>query len=751
MTSATTRGHDRLRSTAEQATQRLRFGFGRKLPLVLQADPSESGLACLAMVAGFHGHLTDMSTLRARFVMSLSTMNAKTVVDIGAALHLQSRSTRVDHKQLGRLKLPCILHWDMNHFVVLKRVRPDGGIVIHDPAAGEERVKPAELARRFTDITALEFKPGPGFQSQDLRRPAGLGWLLGKVTGLKRSLLQIAMLALSLQVFALATPLFMQWVVDSGVATGDRDLVQLLAAGFVLLVLAQVAIGLMRSWVVLYMVSHINLQWLSNTFTHMLRLPASYFERRQLGEVASRFQSIHTMQGTLGTGFVEGAVDGVMALTLLAVMFFYSVPLTLVVVAAAGLYAALRWAFYPSQRRATEQQLVLASKEQALFMESVQNMQAIKLFNHEPERRARWLDAVVDSMNRLLVTQKISLGLHSFKTLLMGVETVAVVWLAAGLAMDNSLSLGMLFAFASYKTTFSQRFYALIDKLVDLQMMRLQGDRVGDIVRAQAERSSGVSNANRKKLPEDATLEVRGLWFRYADELPWVLQDVNIVFQAGEAAAIVGASGCGKTTLVKLMLGLLQPTRGSILFGGVPIESLGNRAYRKLIGAVMQEDQLLAGSLIDNISFFTERANMERVLASSNTASIHDEIERMPMGYHTLVGGMGISLSSGQKQRLLLARALYKRPKLLFLDEATSHVDAKRENLINEALRPLPITRIIVAHRAEAIRGIPRVIVIENGTVAKDLSSVIVNVTDTMPANHRNENFPVLNNVLSLR
>ncbi|MEO8154144.1 MAG: peptidase domain-containing ABC transporter [Rhizobacter sp.] len=712
-------------SSGQRATESLRFGFQREVPLVLQSEAAECGLASLAMVAGYHGYVTDMASLRSRFSVSLKGVTARTVVEMGEALHLAGRALRLDLEELPQLKLPCILHWEMSHFVVLTKVLAGGtGIVIHDPARGERRVPMEEVSRSFSGV-ALEFTPVEGFEVKQETKPLRLSQIMGRVTGLRRSLGQILLLAMSLEVFALAAPLFMQWVVDNAIVSADRGLLSLLALGFGLLVVVQTVLSLVRTWVVLYMASHLNLQWSANVFTHLLRLPVSYFEKRHLGDVVSRFNSIHSIQQTLTTNFVEAIVDGLMALAMLAVMLYYSVWLSLVVVASLGIYAALRWMFYGPLKRATQEHLVMSAKEQTLFIESIQSVQSIKLFNHEYDRRARWLNAVVDAMNRLLTTQKLSVSLNSAHGLLSGIENVVVVWIAAGLVMDRSFSVGMLFAFVSYKSTFSQRLHSLIDKFVDLQMMRVQGDRLADIVLAEPE--ADESSKTREKLPAHASLEVRDLWFRYSDSEPWVLQGVNIVFRAGECTALTGVSGCGKTTLVKLMLGLLKPTQGQILLGGVPIERLGNRAYRKLIGAVMQDDQLLSGSLTDNIAFFDQKLDMDRVVSCAELAAVHKEIEQMPMGYNTLIGDMGTSLSGGQKQRVMLARALYKKPKVLFLDEATSHLDTARESFINEAVKKLPITRIIVAHRPETIRSAQRVVVLESGVVAKDFSDVSEN------------------------
>jgi ATP-binding cassette subfamily B protein RaxB len=277
--------------------------------------------------------------------------------------------------------------------------------------------------------------------------------------------------------------------------------------------------------------------------------------------------------------------------------------------------------------------------------------------------------------------------------------------------LDNQFTVGMLTAFISYKTTFAQRVHSLIDKAVELTMLKIQGQRLADIVQTERE-----PDAMGLLAPQDMTLELKDVWFRYSESDPWILQGISLTIRPGESVAIVGGSGCGKTTLLKLMMGLLTPGKGEVSLGGVSLVALGASGYRPLIGAVMQEDLLLAGTLLENISFFDPQADMQRVAACAQMAAIHADIAAMPMNYNTLVGDMGSSLSGGQKQRVLLARALYKGPQLLFLDEATSHLDSQREGLINDAIKQLTLTRIIVAHRADTIAMAQRVIALDGAS-----------------------------------
>ena len=693
----------------------VKFGGRQALPMFLQTEAAECGLASLGMIACFHGHRIDLAGMRRRFTVSLKGATLSFLMQVAGRLHLAPRPLRLELAELPQLRTPCVLHWDLNHFVVLKSVEARFAVV-HDPAFGVRRMSLSEVSKHFTGI-ALELTPTAEFRAADERRRVRIRDLMGNVVGLKRSLAQVFMLALSLQAIAIVSPFYMQWAVDGAVVSGDRDLLTVLGLGFLLLAILQVALGALRSWVVIYLSTTLNLQWLSNVFSHLLRLPIGFFEKRHLGDVVSRFGAVNTIQRTLTSSFVEAMIDGVMAIATLAMMLVYSVTLACVAVAAVALYGLLRWTFYEPLRRATEEHIVHNAKQQSHFLETVRGVQSIKLFGRQEERRSRWLNLVVDATNQDLVTQKLGLGFRTANGMVFGAERIGIVWLGALAVLDSAFSVGMLFAFISYKEQFSARVAGLIDKMVELRMLNLQAERLADIVLTAPEADSAA-------LPMDdlqPSLEVRDLSFRYSDTEPFVLLNCSFSIAAGESVAIVGPSGGGKTTLLKLLLGLLPPTDGKVMAGGVDIHKLGIDRYRKFVGTVMQDDQLFAGSIGDNISFFDPLPDQGAVERFARLAAVHDDIVAMPMAYNTLIGDMGTALSGGQKQRILLARALYKQPRILLLDEATSALDVQRERAVNDAIRALNLTRIIIAHRPETIASAERVIVLQGGKVSQDL------------------------------
>lgn len=686
-----------------RADSLLHFGSGRRLPVVLQTEAAECGLVCLAMIAGFHGYDTDLASLRRRFSISSHGTNLKTLMDMAGRLHLAGRALRLEPEHLGELQLPCLLHWDMNHFVVLKAVQRNR-VVIHDPAVGERVFEKEEFAQHFTGV-ALELSPTDKFQTGEDRQHLKLSHFWSRIAGLKRSLVQVLLLSLLLQLFAVVTPFYMQTVVDDVILRGDNNLLLVLALGFGLLLLIQTGTNALREWVILHISSRLNMQMAANLFRHLIRLPMSYFSTRHMGDVVSRFGSLQNVRELLTTGLVAAVVDGIMALITLAAMFFYDVKLTLIVLLVVVLYAALRLLLYRPLRLLTEEQIVAQAKHDSHFMESVRAIQTVKLFQRENDRQGQWQNRLADAINKDIRITRWHIGYNTLNRLLFGLENLLVIYFAATAVMGNILSVGMLFAFMSYKTRFVESMDALIAKWIELKMLGLHLDRLSDIVFTPAE---AIDQQNVLALSDSGTtepltgkIEVRNLGFRYGEAEAPAFQNLNFTIEPGETVAIAGPSGCGKTTLLKCLMGLLQPSEGEILIDGLPLKQLPH--YRNQIAGVMQDDQLLAGAIADNIACFEPQLDLERIVHCAQMACIHEEILRMPMQYNTLVGDMGTSLSGGQKQRIVLARALYRAPRILFMDEATSHLDVANESLVNDHIKRLAITRVLVAHRPETV------------------------------------------------
>ena len=691
--------------------ERLNIGWGAKLPAIMQTEASECGLACLAMIGAHYQSKSGLSDLRQTYGMSLKGATLQELVRIADHLGFAARPLRLELGELGQLRLPCILHWDLNHFVVLVGV--DGAsAVIHDPAVGIRTLALAEVSRHFTGI-ALELSPTVRFQPVTTAPKMQLSQLVGRISGVRRALGHLLCLALALELFAMVSPLFMGWVIDQALVSFDHDLLATLALGFLLLMLMQVSVSSARSWMLMGMNASMKVQARANLFTHLVNLPTGFFEARHLGDIMSRFGSQETILQAITSELVEAVLDGLMAAITLIVMLLFAPDLALVAVAGTVLYGLLRFAAYTPLRQASIETIVWAAKRDSHFLETLRGIRTIKLVNGQEDRRARWLNLMVETINRQLSADKLRLLFRVANTLLMEVLKILIIFLGARKVLEGSFSVGLLLAFIVYKDQFIGRVTELINKTVDLTMLRLHAERLADIALTEPEPRGILAATGAIRAP--ARLELRNISFRYAASEPWIIDDVSLTIEAGESVAIVGPSGGGKTTLLKILSGLVQPVHGKILVNGQELGRLGLENYRAMLGVVMQDDQLFAGSIADNISFFDERHDKEKIIGCATKASVHDDIMAMSMEYDSLIGDMGTILSGGQKQRVIIARALYRQPAILLLDEATSHLDVDREKAVNAALAQMHVTRIVIAHRPETIRASGRVIELRDG------------------------------------
>ncbi len=691
----------------ENPVHLLKFLNANKLPVILQTEAAECGLASLAMIANYHGHKIDLNSLRQHHPISLKGVGLQGLMKLADQLHFATRALRLELDELKNIQCPAILHWDLNHFVVLKKVTARS-IVIHDPARGLHILSYEEASKHFTGI-GLELTPTKEFEPKDEEQKARLSDFWQRISGIKRTLFQMMMLSLLLQIFAIVSPFFMQLVIDEVVVSHDLELLKILALGFLLLMLIKVGVTGLRSLIIINMGAQLNIQMANNLFRHLIRLPLSYFEKRHIGDIVSRFGSMDKIKEMLTSEIITAVVDGIMIIGTLVMMFLYSPTLALVVIASVSIYGIFRFAVYMPFRRLTEEGIVASAKEDSNFMETIRAAQSIKLFGNEAQRQSIWQNLYADVLNVGIRIDKLEINYAIVNGILFGLENVLVVYLAAQLVISNQLSVGMIFAFMSYKGQFTEKAASLIEQGIKLKMISLHLARLGDIVMSGIEKDAN-SQINLKPIKGDLRLE--DIAFRYSDTEPYILKNVQLDIKAGESVCLVGPSGCGKSTLMKVMLGLLDPTQGNILVDEIEIQMLGIRSYRTQIASVMQNDQLLSGSISDNICFFDPHYDQQKIEEYARFAAIHDEIMKMPMGYNSLIGDMGTTLSGGQKQRVLLARALYKKPRILFLDESTAHLDIYLEQEINRNIAQMHLTRIVIAHRPETINFADRVILV---------------------------------------
>ena len=718
----------------------------KRVPVVLQSEAAECGLACMTMIAQYYSDKRDLNALRQTVSVSLRGTTLKDVMRIASDLGFQTRAIKIEMEHLAQLSCPAILHWNMNHFVVLTKVKGKT-LTIHDPALGERKLTYSEASKYITGI-ALEVTPSDTFSPKKSAPRLGLSQFFTRTTGFKRNLLTLFALSIVLQLFALASPYYMQTVVDDVLIYNNDALLKALAIGFALLLIIETFTSGIRKFVILSVSSRLQLQMSASVFKHLLSLPLDYFDKRHIGDVVSRFGSLASIREFLTTGLVTALLDGLMAVITLAVMILYSPKLTLVVVAIMLAYLAVRFGLLPFIKRLTTERIALAALEQSHFMESVRAILPIRVYSQEVQRHGQWQNKLVATLNKDITLGKINIGSALTNQLLFGAENLVVVYIGASLVMEGTLSIGMLLAFMAYKARFVSALDGVVNKLIELSMLGVHFNRLSDILLTPSQQkplslktkddtfekqnvhfsnadvpNSSTSNSLAPNVltPDGAStpslldaktrpvaLKATALSYRYSETNAWVFKNLMFSVHSGEIVAITGDSGCGKSTMLKCLMGLYPVSEGNIEHPS---------STNPVIASVLQEDTCLSGTIAQNICCFEEAPDLKKMVYVAQLACIHEDIMQMPMQYHSLVGDMGSSLSGGQKQRLLLARALYQEPDILFLDEASSHLDMENEAQINHHLKSLNMTRIIVAHRPQSIAMADKVYRLENGNL----------------------------------
>ena len=693
----------------------LMFSARRRLPVFIATEVSECALACLAMIGNYHGHNFDLNGLRQKASISISGANLKSLMRLADQLGFSSRALRVELSALKEVQLPAVVHWDLNHFVVLQAVN-DKRAVIHDPARGRVNMPLGEFSNHFTGVV-LELRPAGVFKPIEARVKFQLKELWSNLRGAGQGFAFVLLLSIALQAMAFIAPFQMQLVVDQAIGHQDMNLLVVVSLGFAVVMLLSSMVTAARDWTLQLFGTQFVYQVAGNVFRHLIRLPASFFEKRHIGDILMRFGSLKIIQDALTQGLLSAIIDGTMAVCAGVILFFYSPAIALVILLSVVLVALLTVLTYPVLRRQTEQSIVAASKEQTHLMETIRAAVTIKLMGGEAERYSAWRNLYSVSYNGSVALQRTQLAIGFIQSLILGGQSVLVVYLGArDILGAGGMSVGMLYALLTFRGVFTDRTLTLVNQGLKIGMLGLYIDRLADIVGAPPE---VPADAAIELAPPSRDISVRGAGFRYGSTDPLIFSDVTFDIDDQDFIAIVGPTGGGKTTLLKLLLGLQTPTEGKILLGGQQASPVLWQQWRSSAGVVRQDDQLLSGSLAENIAFFDPDMDMAAVRVAAMKASVHEEIAKMPMTYMTLIGDMGSSLSGGQRQRVLLARALYRNPEILVLDEGTANLDLETEEAIADMVATLPITRIVVAHRPALVARAKKVFRVECGRVER--------------------------------
>ncbi|EHN81245.1 peptidase domain-containing ABC transporter [Escherichia coli] len=678
----------------------------RRVPVIHQTETAECGLACLAMICGHFGKNIDLIYLRRKFNLSARGATLAGINGIAEQLGMATRALSLELDELRVLKTPCILHWDFSHFVVLVSVKRNR-YVLHDPARGIRYISREEMSRYFTGV-ALEVWPGSEFQSETLQTRISLRSLINSIYGIKRTLAKIFCLSVVIEAINLLMPVGTQLVMDHAIPAGDRGLLTLISAALMFFILLKAATSTLRAWSSLVMSTLINVQWQSGLFDHLLRLPLAFFERRKLGDIQSHFDSLDTLRATFTTSVIGFIMDSIMVVGVCVMMLLYGGYLTWIVLCFTTIYIFIRLVTYGNYRQISEECLVREARAASYFMETLYGIATVKIQGMVGIRGAHWLNMKIDAINSGIKLTRMDLLFGGINTFVTACDQIVILWLGAGLVIDNQMTIGMFVAFSSFRGQFSERVASLTSFLLQLRIMSLHNERIADIALHEKEEKKPEIEIVADMGP--ISLETNGLSYRYDSQSAPIFSALSLSVAPGESVAITGASGAGKTTLMKVLCGLFEPDSGRVLINGIDIRQIGINNYHRMIACVMQDDRLFSGSIRENICGFAEEMDEEWMVECARASHIHDVIMNMPMGYETLIGELGEGLSGGQKQRIFIARALYRKPGILFMDEATSALDSESEHFVNVAIKNMNITRVIIAHRETTLRTVDRVI-----------------------------------------
>lgn len=676
----------------------------RKTPLVLQAETMECGLACLSMVMSSFGRSMDLTVLRERYPTSQRGLSLAKLEEIAAEEGFLLNAYHADASEMGELKLPAILHWKSNHFVVMTEYKPGKHVVVHDPAVGIRKVQWAQFVEDFSkaccDLVPLST------MKKEVRKVRLSPWdILKKTPSYGGMLAKMGITALLLEVLILISPMFLQIVVDEVVPVQDNRMLWALGIGFAGVAIIRSLVKLTNGWLGMALTGMLAVTMKLLTFNHMLKLPLVWFEKRGVGTVSARYNSLSHMQNILGENLLVTMVDAVMAIVMLGVLFVYEWKLALLTTAFAGASFLATVLMYGRYALAATEGVAAEAEEQRVLVETTTAIPAVKMFGQELRQVRNYRRAIIASTNRMVDMLRVRNWHDAVQMLLSSVGDVIVIGVAAALVMDGTLSLGVLFGFYAYKQILSAKVTALGQSYFKFRLLSVYTDNVSDILLTPTE----SDETKQLRVSDCPTLHFENITFAYED-CDATLRDFNLTVAPGEIVGVTGPSGGGKSTLIKLLTGSLRPARGDIVLDAESIVGRAPKEIRKHLAVVLQSDHLMTGTILDNVTMFEQQPDMARVREALEDACVTTEVDAMAAGLNTYVLGHAPTLSGGQKQRLMLARAFYKQASVLVLDEATSALDVKKEIHICDAIRRKGLTTLIVAHREETLARCDRIV-----------------------------------------
>ncbi len=702
------------RSSVLEAVETVRR---RRVPQTFQMEDTECGAACLTMMLNYYGRKTTLSEVRERCGVGRDGLSALTVVKMARlyGLRVKAISLRDNLSDFRYVKLPAIIHWEFHHFMVVERWRPTRVDVV-DPALGRRSISMEEFNENFTGVV-LQMEPGVQFSRESQPPKITLWWYFRYIFRLPGFLMQILCASLILQLLGLLFPLITKIFMDDIFPSGSKDLLTVIGSGIVVIMLAQLVISLLRALTLVYLQAKIDMQMLLGFFEHLLALPYKFFQQRSTGDMLTRMSSNLTIRDMLTGQVISTLLDGATVIVYLFILLGQSHILTLIALVIGMIQIGLLLLSTRIIHALNKRDLIVVGKAQGYMAEALTGIATIKAAGAEHRALERWSNLFFDHLNISVRRDSIASVLGTLMGVVSSFAPLLLLWYGAMQVLDGTMSIGTMLALNALIAAFLSPLTSLASSGQKIQLVKAHFERISDVMGAEREQD----NVTELRHPPVLTgrIDLKQVSFRYDPNAPFVLQGIDLHVEPGQKIALVGRTGSGKSTLGKLLLGLYTPTEGEILYDGLSLNELDYRAVRSQFGIVLQESALFNGTVRENIAFNHPEMDIEQVIQAAQAAAVHEDIQRMPMGYETLIAEGGSAISGGQRQRLSIARALANSPTIMLFDEATSHLDVITEQIINLNTSALACTRIVIAHRLSTIRDADVILVLEQGRIVE--------------------------------
>jgi len=702
----------------------------QRFPFFKQLDAMDCGPSCLRMIAKHYGKNFSLQTLRDRSYLTREGVSMLGISDAAESIGMRSIGARVSFEQLmEQVPLPCIAHWKQEHFIVVYKIKKEK-IYVADPAFGLLKYSVTEFMKGWTGSTDTEnakglcllLEPTPDFYhiEDEKKDKSSFRFLFAYLKPHKKYLTQLALGLFLGSLFQLIFPFLTQSMVDVGINNRNMGFVTLVLVAQLVLFISQTTVEFIRNWILLHLTTRINISLISDFLVKLMKLPIGFFDTKMIGDMLQRIGDHVRIEQFLTNQSLNVLFSMFNLVVFSVVLAIYSWQILAIFLIGSALYVVWILIFMKRRRELDFRRFKQLSENQSKLIELITGMQEIKLNNSEKQKRWEWerIQARLFRVNvqRLSLSQTQTIGSGFVNQL----KNILVSFLSAKLVIDGHMTLGAMVAVSYIIGQMNAPIEGLMNFFQMAQDAKISLERLGEI--HDKEDEENVEEPKITVFPENKELAINGVHFQYeGPHSPMVLKDINLHIPAEKTTAIVGMSGSGKTTLIKLLLGFYPPVKGDIHLGDIQLRNFSSRLWRDKCGVVMQDGFIFSDTIINNIAVGQDTIDREQMLHAVRMANIQDYIESLPLGYNTKIGQEGVGLSQGQKQRILLARAIYKDPDFIFLDEATNALDANNEKIIMENMEEFYKGRtvVVVAHRLSTVKNADQIVVLEKGAIVE--------------------------------